>query len=693
MKYKFLLGCAFFLNINFLYSQSLGGFDSSILESLSSDQISMIESSINQSNEEAEISYESISQANFSNSVNQLKRLSETEMYEAFRKAEIEKTNALAIELCQRDPNACYLVENFQNYQDDVEPKSELDLDLFGIDLFSSYPLSNSQVRTNAFPASYVLRPLDTIELQIVAQRSLESQKIKIDREGVLAIPLYGSVSIVGLTVSEARNKVKQYISEKAPGAEVYFSIFRTNALDVYVIGSVKNPGLYSVSSVARTSNAVIASGGFIDNASLRNVEIYRNGEIVEVIDLYNFFINGEIDNNLYLNDEDTIRVKSTSNIVSIYGAINRPAKYEFKEGELFSDLVRFSLGLKQNANPQNITLKRQDTFGNYVLETVTSSNDFVLEKGDVFFVGEISPTQLNAIELIGSIRNPGIYPHSENTFLGDLLNLNTDILSDTYKGIALVKRFNDKTNSYSFFKIDLLDQLNLNQVRLFKRDKVFVFSMNDIDFINSTVLSDFLFSANRFVERQPVVSLSSEDTNNSYRKDTSCLSAIKTFSNKDFISSLKLKYKLFTDFNDIPCTDLFNANPDLIPYLLNNSVPVFGALSKPMLYPVSNNISSLDLISIAGGTTNSVPLDNSYVDAGTFDDNEGETLNKINLKYLLVKSESREVQESFEELVGALVFIQLIHQQDSLTYMKEPVAFTKMLFQWEESSPESLLL
>ena len=51
-----------------------------------------------------------------------------------------------------------------------------------------------------------------------------------------------------------------------------------------------------------------------------------------------------------------SVFVQPIKNIVSIDGAVKRPAKYELTEDQILSDVIRYANGIKQTADIENIS-------------------------------------------------------------------------------------------------------------------------------------------------------------------------------------------------------------------------------------------------------------------------------------------------------------------------------------------------
>ena len=138
---------------------------------------------------------------------------------------------------------------------------------------------------------------------------------------------------------------------------------------------------------------------------------------------------------------------------MSIFGEVIRPAKYEILEGETISDLLTFSLGFDISANRQDVIVNRTDSLGNSILLKVSEDDfsTFELVNGDEIIVNKVSGSIVRGINLTGSIRNAGSFEFKENLSVGDLLNLETDLLDNTYTLLGLVKRFDKATDRQNF--------------------------------------------------------------------------------------------------------------------------------------------------------------------------------------------------------------------------------------------------
>ena len=103
-------------------------------------------------------------------------------------------------------------------------------------------------------------------------------------------------------------------------------------------------------------------AGGVNEFGSYREINLVRNGVVEETLDVYDLLIDGNYNLKKRLRSGDVVFIEARKNIITIDGAIKRPAKYEITENEFLGDVIRYANGLKQTADLLNISLERMLT-------------------------------------------------------------------------------------------------------------------------------------------------------------------------------------------------------------------------------------------------------------------------------------------------------------------------------------------
>ena len=205
---------------------------------------------------------------------------------------------------------------------------------------------------------------------------------------------------------------------------------------------------------------------------------------------------------------------------------------------------------------------------------------------------------------------------------------------------------------------------LSLNSIDLFDRDVFYFFSNEDIQFINSNLIKNFVnssskdFYTNYFYELiDEELEFTSITLEQMFDDDRfSCLMPLKLFSNSDFDLMLEDKVNLNSGIKGNFCTDFFNINSDILPIVINDSIPVVGSLLNPGIYPSSPSTRMSVLLDYAGkkSSADSVTYEagvdnNSKFISGSFE----EISNQTNLSFVLSKDIFESKNQSFVTLVG----------------------------------------
>ncbi|WP_253188260.1 polysaccharide biosynthesis/export family protein [Leptolyngbya sp. 'hensonii'] len=166
--------------------------------------------------------------------------------------------------------------------------------------------------------AIYRLGIGDTVTVTVQRFTDLSTQSI-IDPEGKITMPLLGRVPLEGLSLEEARERIRTDLDRYIIDPIVTVALAGPRPVQVTIVGEVSEPGFYALSGAGRgvgflrISTALLAAGGTTDQADLRAVKIRRpllDGSFVEqTIDLFTPLKNGDAMPDLNLQDRDVVVV------------------------------------------------------------------------------------------------------------------------------------------------------------------------------------------------------------------------------------------------------------------------------------------------------------------------------------------------------------------------------------------------
>ena len=135
----------------------------------------------------------------------------------------------------------------------------------------------------------------------------------------------------------------------------------RLRSIQLFVVGEVRRPGSYTVSSLRTLVNALFASGGPSKRGSTRKIELKRAGKNVTDFDLYDLLARGDKSRDVQLQPGDVIYVAPVGRLIALAGSANVPAIFELKGKENLADVLRYAGGLSTTAAGQHAFVDRTD--------------------------------------------------------------------------------------------------------------------------------------------------------------------------------------------------------------------------------------------------------------------------------------------------------------------------------------------
>lgn len=364
---------------------------------------------------------------------------------------------------------------------------------VFGREVFSNKNLTFTPELNIPTPKNYVLSAGDEVIINVWGDSEM-NLNLKVTPDGNIIIPNLGPISISGLTVDAAENRIRQELTRimagisndgQAPNTSVSVGLGNIRSIKVNIVGEAVAPGTYTLPSLASLMNALYAAGGVNDIGSLRSVKVFRNGKEVADLDVYDYLLRGKSDNNIRLQEDDVIIIGPYEGLVSAGGKVKRNRLFEVKKGETLKDLLGMTGGFTGDAFTEDVQIKRKA--GNrYQIATVTEEEfpAFVLQDGDSLMVDSVIPFYDNRITITGAVWRPGEYELSPKIHtVKQLVKQASGLKGDEFTGRAQITRQNpDFTNTV--IAINLLDILDgkAPDIELRKEDRLHVPSLFDLN-------------------------------------------------------------------------------------------------------------------------------------------------------------------------------------------------------------------
>ena len=333
------------------------------------------------------------------------------------------------------------MVENDVQATQNVAPTAD-GKNVFGRDIFSQANPSFQPNVNMAVPPTYILGPGDQLVIDIYGA-SQQTMIHTISPEGTITIAGYGPVHLSGLSVAAAKKKLKSTVGSRYQSSNIQLSVANTRTIQVNIMGEVKVPGTYRLSAFANVFYALYRAGGTSSLGTLRNIKVYRDEEVVAVIDLYDYILNGRMTGNVNLQDNDIIQVGVYDRLVGITGSVKRPMFYEMRENETLETLIKYAGDYTGDANRKTVRLVRQ-AGERYQVYNVDESElkNFRLEDGDAVTVDGMINRFENMVEIKGAVFRPGLFRLDSNlTTVRGLIEAADGLTEDAFTARAVLHR------------------------------------------------------------------------------------------------------------------------------------------------------------------------------------------------------------------------------------------------------------
>ena len=294
------------------------------------------------------------------------------------------------------------------------------DLDLYGSNFFNTFQTTFMPINEPNPDAGYTLDVGDVLNIQLTGQKDL-IEDFPINGDGSIAFPDIGKLVIAGLTLNEASAIIKSKISAAYIGAEVFISLSEIRDVNVLVTGNAENPGIYTLTGNSNILQAISSAGGISEYGSYREINLVRNDEIIETLDVYDLLINGKYNLKKRLRSGDVIFVEARKSVVTIDGAVYRPSKYEVLDEQNLFSVIEYANGMKRTADRENISLER---ILDGTLKTIPVVNDSQFKTikaidGDLIYIREYPYREA---KISGAVMKPGTYTMAAGDTLNNLI-------------------------------------------------------------------------------------------------------------------------------------------------------------------------------------------------------------------------------------------------------------------------------
>ncbi|MBV9625379.1 MAG: SLBB domain-containing protein [Acidobacteria bacterium] len=316
----------------------------------------------------------------------------------------------------------------------------------FGLDIFENGTGNFDQLPMD-LPAGpeYVLGPGDGVNVDLWGSVSTRLHRT-VDREGRLSLPEIGSIQVTGHNLGDVQRMVQSALRSQFRQVQADISLDRLRTVRVYVVGDVRRPGAYDISSLSTPLNALYEAGGPTSRGSMRIVKHYRGTQLVEEVDLYDLLLHGVHSGMQHLDSGDTILVPPLGQQVTVEGMVRRPAIYELAAEKSLADVLEIAGGVLPSGTLRHVDVERVQAHESRTMLRldIPENNDndqvtgtlagFKVQDGDKIKISPILPFADKTVYLDGHVFRPGKYAYRDGMTVRDLVHSYSDLMPEPYK-------------------------------------------------------------------------------------------------------------------------------------------------------------------------------------------------------------------------------------------------------------------
>ncbi|MDR3245674.1 MAG: SLBB domain-containing protein [Prevotellaceae bacterium] len=350
---------------------------------------------------------------------------------------------------------------------------------IFGSSLFNTANLTFEPNLRLPTPENYKLGPDDELIIEVFGL-SEANYKVAVSPEGVIRLHDIGQqIHVSGLTVAQATKlitgKLAASITTISSGeTSVSVTLGNIRSIKVIVVGEAFRPGTYTMPSVSSVFNTLNTCGGPNRNGSFRDIKVIRNNKTIEIVDVYDFLLTGEMKNNIQLQDQDVIKIEPYKKRIELKGELKNTGYFDAKGEETLQDMINYAGGFTTNVYRDRATVFRNTEKEKKVSDVAFNDfGSFVVQDGDVFVVGSLLDRFENRVQIAGAVFRPGTYALTPDMTLKQLIEKADGLREDAFlsRGTIIREKENKETEILNFNVNDVV--AGKSEIPLKKEDRI----------------------------------------------------------------------------------------------------------------------------------------------------------------------------------------------------------------------------
>jgi protein involved in polysaccharide export with SLBB domain len=320
----------------------------------------------------------------------------------------------------------------FEMFAEDAAGRT---LHVYGRQLFDEGPTTFAPMDRVPVPADYVLGPGDQLLIRVWGKIDLDA-RVTVDRNGQIFLSRVGTLTVAGLRYEQLESYLHAAIGSLYKDFELNVTMGQLRSIQIFILGSARQPGSYTVSSLSTLVNALFASGGPSATGSMRHIQLRRDNRVLVDFDIYDLLRRGDKSHDVQLLPGDVIYIPPAGPQVAIIGSVNEPGIYELKGETTIAIALSDAGGLTNLAEVDRVLLEKIENHRRRGVDDFPldrSGLERMLKDGDMLRIFPISPQFENAVMLRGNVSQPGRFPWHEGMRVSDLIPARDFLITRSY--------------------------------------------------------------------------------------------------------------------------------------------------------------------------------------------------------------------------------------------------------------------
>jgi protein involved in polysaccharide export with SLBB domain len=318
-------------------------------------------------------------------------------------------------------PRTILAPTDFELFAEDVAGHP---LKVYGRQLFDQPPSTFAPLDHIPVPANYVVGPGDELLIRVWGKIDLDGH-VTVDRNGQISLPRVGTLTVAGLRYEQLDSFLRNAVGNLYKDFELNVTMGRLRSIQVFVLGSARQPGAYTVSSLSTLVNALFASGGPSSTGTMRRIQLRRGDQQLTEFDIYDLLRRGDKSHDVQLLPGDVIYIPPIGPQVAIVDNVNDPGIFELKGDTTIAEALSNAGGLTSLARVDRAILERIENHTRRRVDEFpldASGLQRTLMDGDLLRIGLISPRFENSVTLRGNVARPGRFLWHEGMRISDVI-------------------------------------------------------------------------------------------------------------------------------------------------------------------------------------------------------------------------------------------------------------------------------